>query len=59
MAELLPEMSEVKLEFTPGEIEERIELVSNAKNYSNSPYVITKDEMYEIYNHHFWHCDII
>ncbi|NLW73305.1 MAG: iron-containing alcohol dehydrogenase [Clostridiales bacterium] len=53
MAVLLPELSGVKLEFTPSQIEERIELVCNAKNYVNSPYVITKDEMYEIYNRHF------
>ncbi len=53
MAGLLPELSEVRLEFSPGQIEERIELVCNAKNYSNSPYVINKDEMYEIYYRHF------
>ena len=53
MSGLLPELSEVRLEFSPGQIEERIELVCNAKNYSNSPYVINKDEMYEIYYRHF------
>lgn len=53
MKEYLPALSEVELEMTEQDIAERIELICNAKNYSNSPYVITKDEMIEIYRKHF------
>ena len=53
MKEYLPALSGVELSLTPEEIEEHVELICNAKNYVNSPYVITKEEMYDIYNKHF------
>lgn len=53
MREYLPALSEVELSLSSDEIVERVELICNAKNYSNSPYVITKDEMIEIYSKHF------
>ena len=53
MAKRLPELSEVNLSFSEDEIAKRVELIADAKNYSNSPYVISKDEMYEIYRKHF------
>ncbi len=54
MKEYLPALAEIELSLTPQEIEKHIELICNAKNYSNSPYVITKEEMNEIYNSHFF-----
>ncbi|MBQ9080455.1 MAG: iron-containing alcohol dehydrogenase [Clostridia bacterium] len=53
MKEYLPALAEVELSMTAQEIEQHIELVAGAKNYANSPYVITKEEMFEIYNKHF------
>ena len=53
MAKRLPELSGVKLSFTEEEIAKRVELIADAKNYVNSPYVISKEEMYEIYRKHF------
>lgn len=53
MKEYLPALSEVDLSLTADQIAEHVELVCGAKNYSNSPYIITKDEMIEIYNKHF------
>lgn len=53
MAKRLTELSGVKLSFTEEEIAKRVELIADAKNYVNSPYVISKDEMYEIYRKHF------
>ena len=49
----LARLSKVDLRFTEEEIARRVELIADAKNYSNSPYVINKDEMYEIYRKHF------
>lgn len=49
----LPELSGVKLSFTEEEISKRVELIADAKNYTNSPYVISKEEMYDIYRKHF------
>lgn len=49
----LPELSGVKLSFTEEEIAKRVELIADAKNYANSPYVISKEEMYDIYKKHF------
>ena len=49
----LPQLSGVDLSFTEEEIEKRVELIADAKNYSNSPYVLSKDEMYDIYRSHF------
>jgi alcohol dehydrogenase class IV len=53
LKEYLPALSGVDLTFTEEEIKERIELVQGAKNYANSPYVISVEEMYEIYRKHF------
>ena len=53
LAKRLTELSGVKLSFTEEEIARRVELIADAKNYVNSPYVISKDEMYEIYRRHF------
>ena len=49
----LPELSGVNLDFSEEEIAKRVELIADAKNYVNSPYVISKDEMYDIYRKHF------
>ena len=35
------------------EIDRRVKLISGAKNYVNSPYVLSVDEMYELYRKHF------
>ena len=35
------------------EIAERVELVKGAKNYVNSPYVLSDEEKYEIYRRKF------
>lgn len=53
MKEYLPALAEVELSLTPEEIDEHIDLICNAKNYANSPYVITKEEMRDIYSSHF------
>lgn len=50
---ILPELSGVDLVFSEEEIAKRVELIADAKNYTNSPYVISKAEMYEIYRDHF------
>ncbi len=49
----LPELSGVDISLTEGDIFAHVELVYDAKNYQNSPYIITKDEMAEIYRSHF------
>lgn len=49
----LPRLSGVKLTFTEEEIDRRVKLISGAKNYVNSPYVLSVDEMYDIYRKHF------
>lgn len=49
----LPELSRVNLSFTEAEIEKRVELILDAKNYSNSPYVLSPEEIYSIYRKHF------
>lgn len=53
MKEFLPALSGVDLKLTDEKITEYIELVAGAKNYTNSPYVINKDEIYDIYRKHF------
>lgn len=53
IAEALPRLASVDLSFTEDEIRKRVDLISSAKNYSNSPYVISEDEMLEIYRSHF------
>ncbi len=53
LREYLPALSGVDLAFTEEEICERVDLVKNAKNYANSPYVLSYDEMLLIYRKHF------
>ena len=53
MAETLPRLSGVDLTFSEEEIVRRVELVCGAKNYANSPYVLSKDEMLQLYREHF------
>ena len=53
MKEYLPALAEVELAMTADQIEEHIDLIAGAKNYANSPYVITREEMTEIYTKHF------
>ena len=49
MKTYLPALADVELQFTDAEIEERLALVESAKNYQNSPYVISPAEMRDIY----------
>ena len=53
MKTYLPALAEVDLTFTEEEIERRVVLIENAKNYANSPYVLSKEEMREIYRRLF------
>ena len=53
LAEYLPALSGVDLSFTEEEIALRVESIKNAKNYVNSPYVLSVEEMYDIYRSHF------
>jgi hypothetical protein len=49
MREFLASLAGVELSFTEEEIAHRVELIKGAKNYTNSPYVLSVDEMYDIY----------
>lgn len=53
MKTYLPALAEVELTFTEEEIERRVALIENAKNYANSPYVLSKEEMRDIYRRLF------
>ncbi len=53
LAEALPKLSGIKLSLNEDEIEHYVELIASARNYTNSPYVLTKPEMLEIYRSHF------
>ena len=53
LSKRLPELSGVDLSFSEEEIKKRVDLIADAKNYTNSPYVISKDEMLDIYKKHF------
>ncbi len=46
---LLTGLADVRLCFTEQEIEERVALICGAGNYTNSPYVLSHEEMHEIY----------
>ncbi|MBE6554937.1 MAG: iron-containing alcohol dehydrogenase [Ruminococcaceae bacterium] len=50
----LPALAAVDLSFNEEEIRERVELIVGAKNYVNSPYVLNKEEIYDIYRAHFF-----
>lgn len=49
MAHRIPEMADVHLTLTAEQIAEHIDRVAGASNYANSPYVISRAEMTEIY----------
>ena len=49
MKTYLPALAAVELSFTDEEIEQRVSLIEGAGNYANSPYVLSKAEMREIY----------
>lgn len=49
----LPGVAAVDLAFSEAEITEHVELIAGAKNYVNSPYVLSKEEIYDIYRAHF------
>ena len=49
----IPALSGVDLSFNEEEIAKRVELILDAKNYTNSPYVLSKEEIYDIYRKHF------
>ena len=53
LAALLTGIADVELSLDEDEIKKHIELIKNAKNYANSPYVISETEMYDIYRSHF------
>lgn len=53
MAEFLPGLADVNICLTNDEITRYVDLIKNAKNYTNSPYVINEGEMIEIYKKHF------
>lgn len=49
----IPDIAQVKLKLTPDMQHEYIERVKGAANYANSPYVISYEEMTEIYSRLF------
>ena len=53
LAEYLPALAAVDLHFTEAEIAEHVDLIKGAKNYVNSPYVLSDEEKLEIYRKHF------
>lgn len=53
MEEYLPALAAVDLTMTEDEILKCVDLVKSAKNYTNSPYVLSEYEMISIYNNHF------
>lgn len=53
MAEFLPGLADVNISLTHEEIKKYIDLIKNAKNYTNSPYVLSEDDMLDIYKKHF------
>lgn len=53
IAAIIPEMSGVALKLTPSERREYVDAVKDAANYQNSPYVISYEEMMDIYDRLF------
>ncbi|MBQ8208941.1 MAG: iron-containing alcohol dehydrogenase [Clostridia bacterium] len=49
LSELLTSLANIKFSFTEEEIIKRVDLIKNAGNYANSPYVLSDCEKYEIY----------
>jgi len=53
LAAFLPGVADVSLSMSEAEITEHVELIAGAKNYANSPYVLSKEEIFDIYRAHF------
>ena len=53
MAEFLPGLADVNITLTNDEIQKYVDLIKNAKNYTNSPYILNESDMLEIYKRHF------
>lgn len=53
LSELIPSLSGVTLRFDESEINERVSLIAGAKNYVNSPYVLSDEEKIRIYKELF------
>ena len=53
MAEFLPGLANVDMTLNEAEIVRYVELIKGAKNYTNSPYVLSEEEMLDIYRKHF------
>ena len=53
MIEEIPAMGNVNLKLTAEQIEEMIDRVAGAGNYANSPYIISRGEMSDIYKRLF------
>ncbi len=53
MSEFLPGLADVDITLSEKEIAEYVSLIKNAKNYTNSPYIINEEEMLAIYRKHF------
>lgn len=53
LGELLSGLADVDIKMTNEQIKEHVDLIKDAKNYSNSPYVLGYDEMISIYRSHF------
>lgn len=49
LSELLVSLADVKLSFNNQEIKERVDLIKDAGNYVNSPYILSDEEKYDIY----------
>ncbi len=53
LTEMLPKLSGVNLALTETEIQKYVDLVSSAKNFTNSPYVLSDEEKISIYRELF------
>lgn len=53
LAAFLPGVADVSLSMSETEIAEHIDLIAGAKNYTNCPYVLSKEEIFDIYRSHF------
>ena len=53
IAEKLPKLAKINLRLSSDAILDHVDLIAEARNYFNSPYVISKREMIEIYRSHF------
>ena len=53
LAELIPSLSGVELSLSEREIEHHVSLIAGAKNYTNSPYVLSDEKKTQIYRNLF------